>query len=156
MLRAADEVTDTGDAIAKAGYPSAGWHPITLPSTVFAGLAADGVFPDVYRGTNLRNVPDLTKQQWWYRGEFSAPAIGGGQHVWLRFEGISYQAEIWLNGVEIDPDAVGTMVAHAYDVTDAHPRRGRPTPSRCSSRRRAIGVGTCRSAPSTGTPRRRT
>ena len=78
-LRSADEVTDPGDAIATVGYPTTGWHPVTLPSTVLAGLVADGVYPDVYRGTNLADVPDLTKQQWWYRGEFTAPAAGAGQ-----------------------------------------------------------------------------
>ena len=121
-LRSADEVTDPGDAIATVGYPTTGWHPVTLPSTVLAGLVADGVYPDIYRGTNLADVPDLTKQQWWYRGEFTAPAAGAGQRAWLRFEGISYRAQIWVNGVELDHDAVGTMVEHEYDVTDLiHP-----------------------------------
>ena len=121
-LRSADEVTDPGDAIATVGYPTTGWHPVTLPSTVLAGLVADGAYPDVYRGTNLADVPDLTKQQWWYRGEFTAPAAGAGQRAWLRFEGISYRAQIWVNGVELDHDAVGTMVVHEYDVTDLiHP-----------------------------------
>src|SRR5205085_4119923 len=34
------------------------------------------------------------------------------------FDGISYRAQIWLNGIRIDDDAVGTMVVHRYDVTD--------------------------------------
>ncbi|HEX3300382.1 MAG TPA: hypothetical protein VHW68_09745, partial [Actinomycetota bacterium] len=117
-LQAANEVTDPGDTIATVGYPTTGWHPVTLPSTVLAGLTADGVYPNLYHGTNLAKVPDLTKQQWWYRGEFDAPAASAGQRVWLRFEGISYKAQIWLNGVELDPDAEGTMVEHEYDVTD--------------------------------------
>jgi exo-1,4-beta-D-glucosaminidase len=117
-LRAADEVTDPGDTIATVGYPTTGWNPVTLPSTVLAGLVADGVYPDIYRGTNLADVPDLTKQQWWYRGEFDVPPAGAGQRVWLRFEGISYRAQIWMNGVELDPDAEGAMVDHEYDVTD--------------------------------------
>ena len=117
-LRSADEVPDPGTAIATVGYPVTGWHPVKLPSTVLAGLVADGVYPDLYRGTNLADVPNLTKQQWWYRGEFAAPAAGAGQREWLRFEGISYRAQIWVNGVEIDHDAVGTMVVHEYDVTD--------------------------------------
>src|SRR4026207_1254169 len=33
-LRAADEVSDPGDSIATVGYPTTGWHPVTLPSTV--------------------------------------------------------------------------------------------------------------------------
>ena len=117
-LQAANEVTDPGDTIATVGYPTTGWHPVTLPSTVLAGLTADGVYPNLYHGTNLAKVPDLTKQQWWYRGQFDAPAASAGQRVWLRFEGISYKAQIWLNGVELDPDAEGTMVEHEYDVTD--------------------------------------
>ena len=117
-LRTADEVTDPGDAIATVGYPTTGWHPVTLPSTVLGGLVADDVYPDIYRGTNLADVPDLTKQQWWYRGEFDVPPAGAGQRVGLRFEGISYRAQIWMNGVELDPDAEGAMVDHEYDVTD--------------------------------------
>ena len=72
-------------------------------------------------------MPDLTKQQWWYRGEFTAPPAASGQREWLRFEGISYTAQIWVNGVQLDPDAEGTMIDHEYDVTDvvnpvaAHP-----------------------------------
>jgi len=30
-LRAANEVADPGGAIATVGYPTTGWHPITLP-----------------------------------------------------------------------------------------------------------------------------
>ena len=116
-LQVADEVTDPGDAIATVGYPTTGWHPVTLPTTVLGGLVADGLYPDIYRGTNLADVPDLTGQRWWYRGEFEAPPVGAGQHTWLRFEGRSHRAQIWMNGAEIDPDAVGTMVEHEYDVT---------------------------------------
>jgi exo-1,4-beta-D-glucosaminidase len=117
-LASANVVPDPGGAIARVGYPTAGWHPITLPSTVLAGLVTDGLYPDLYRGTALRGVPDLTTQRWWFRGEFAAPPAGAGQRFWLRFEGISYRAELWVNGVRIDADAVGTMVVHEYDVTD--------------------------------------
>jgi exo-1,4-beta-D-glucosaminidase len=117
-VRSANDVTDSGATVSRVGYDTAGWYPVMLPSTVLAGLVADGAYDDIYIGTNLRNVPDLTTQQWWYRGGFTAPAIHAGQRYWLRFEGISYRAEIWLNGVRIDADAVGSMVVHEYDVTD--------------------------------------
>jgi hypothetical protein len=42
-LQAANEVTDPGATIATVGYATTGWHPVTLPSTVLAGLVADGV-----------------------------------------------------------------------------------------------------------------
>src|SRR5262245_2265226 len=117
-LRSASDVTDPGSAISQPGYGTAGWYPVTLPSTVLAGLVANGIYKDIYFGTNLQGVPDLTTQNWWYRGEFTAPAsAAAGQAYWLRFKGISYRAQIWLNGTQLDSNAVGTMVAHDYDVT---------------------------------------
>src|SRR5919206_27292 len=121
-LRSATNVTDTGATISQPGYSTSGWYPISIPSTVLAGLVANNVYQNIYFGTNLQSVPDLTTQNWWYRGEFTAPASSAGQAYWLRFKGISYRAQIWLNGTQLDANAVGTMVAHEYNVTNLiHP-----------------------------------
>src|SRR6266508_241788 len=117
-LRSAGTVTDTGGTISQVGYPTAGWSPVSLPSTVLAGLVANNVYQNIYFGTNLQSVPDLTGQKWWFRGEFTASAASPGQVYWLRFAGISYRAQIRLNGTQVDANAVGTMVAHEYNVTD--------------------------------------
>ncbi|GLW96164.1 hypothetical protein [Microtetraspora sp. NBRC 16547] len=118
-LRSATNFTDTGAAISRVGYSTAsGWNPVTLPSTVLAGLTANNVYQNIYFGTNLKSVPDLTGQKWWFRGEFPAAATAPGQVYWLRFKGISYRAQIWLNGTQLDANAVGTMVNHEYDVTN--------------------------------------
>lgn len=120
-LRSANLVTDTGATISQVGYATPGWYPTTVPSTVLATLVANGVYNDIYYGMNLKSVPDLTTQNWWYRGEFTAPA-GTGQPYWLRFKGLAYKAEIWLNGTLLDGNAVGTMVNHEYNVTSLiHP-----------------------------------
>src|ERR671936_554384 len=116
-LRSATNVTDTGATISQPGYSTTGWYPITIPSTVLAGLVANKVYQNIYFGTNLQVVPDLTTQNWWYRGQFTAPATSAGQAYWLRFKGISYRAQIWLNGTQLDANAVGTMVEHDYNVT---------------------------------------
>src|SRR5689334_9958505 len=107
---------DAGAAISQPGYSTVGWYPIMLPSTVMAGLVANGVYSNLFFGNNLQSVPDLTLQNWWYRGQFMAPANSGGQY-WLRFKGIAYRAKIWLNGTQVDTNAVGTMVGHEYNVT---------------------------------------
>src|SRR5437588_280235 len=116
-LRSATNVTDTGATISQPGHPTTGWYPITVPSTVLAGLVANNVYQNIYFSTNLQSVPDLTTQNWWYRGQFTAPASSAGQAYWLRFKGISYRAQIWLNGTQLDANAVGTMAAHEYNVT---------------------------------------
>ncbi|MGZ5544557.1 MAG: glycosyl hydrolase 2 galactose-binding domain-containing protein, partial [Limisphaerales bacterium] len=102
--------------ISQPGYSVAGWYPITVPSTVMAGLVTNNVYTNLFFGTNLQSVADLTKQNWWYRGQFLAPANSGGQY-WLRFKGIAYRAKIWLNGTQLDANAVGSMVNHEYNVT---------------------------------------
>jgi exo-1,4-beta-D-glucosaminidase len=117
-LRSANNVTDTGATISQVGYGTSGWYPVALPSTALAGLVANNVYQDIYFGTNLQSVPDLTTQNWWFRGEFTASAITPGQVYWLRFKGISYRAQIWLNGTQLDANAVGTMVVHEYNATN--------------------------------------
>ncbi len=116
-LRSASTVSDPGGTISQVGYGTAGWNPVTLPSTVLAGLVADNVYQNIYFGTNLKSVPDLTGQNWWFRGEFTAAPATAGQVYWLRLKGISYRAQIWLNGTQIDANSVGTMVAHEYNVS---------------------------------------
>ncbi|GHJ44169.1 beta-mannosidase [Catellatospora sp. TT07R-123] len=116
-MRSATGLADTGAAISQVGYGTSGWNPVSLPSTVLAGLVANNVYQNIYFGTNLQSVPDLTTQNWWFRGQFTAAASSPGQVYWLRFKGISYRAQIWLNGTQLDGDAVGTFAAHEYNVS---------------------------------------
>jgi exo-1,4-beta-D-glucosaminidase len=117
-LKSANNVTDPGTTISTVSYNVSSWYPITVPSTVMAGLIANNVYSNVFFGTNLQSVPDLTNQNWWYRGQFNAVAGGSGQQYWLRFKGISYRAQIWLNGTLLDSNTVGTLVVHEYNVTN--------------------------------------
>jgi hypothetical protein len=49
-LRSANNVSDTGATISQVGYGTAGWNPLTLPSTVLAGLVANNVYQNIYSG----------------------------------------------------------------------------------------------------------
>src|SRR5205823_2589110 len=55
-LRSATGTADTGATISQVGYSTASWNPVTLPSTVLAGLVADNVYQNIYFGTNLKSV----------------------------------------------------------------------------------------------------
>src|ERR1700691_6121492 len=109
---------DSCDVFSKPGYKTTGWYPATMPSTVVAALVADRVYPDPGFGMNLRafagtrypiamnfsNVhmpPDSPyRVPWWFRTEFQAPLHNGehkGETLWLRFDGINYRANVWLN-----------------------------------------------------------
>ncbi len=139
-LQSACKTQATGDAISSKGFATDGWLKATIPSTVLAAQTAAGVVPDPYFGANLREIPGTTypighnfanlpmaedspyRCGWWYRTEFMAPAAAGKDgRFWLRFGGINYRGDVWLNGKKI---ADKTTVAGAYrtydfDVTDA-------------------------------------
>jgi exo-1,4-beta-D-glucosaminidase len=56
---------------------------------------------------------------WWYRTAFSVPADGKGKVQWLRFGGINYRANIWINGKRVaDSQQVqGAFRTFEFDVT---------------------------------------
>ncbi len=119
-LTSARDVPTDGAVISTPEYADTGWHPIRrMPSTVLAALEDDGVYPDLYYGTNLRDEvpPDLYRQDWWYRTTFTPPA--GHRRYTLEFPGINYRAEVWLNGHRVvdSTQMAGMYVSHVLDVT---------------------------------------
>jgi exo-1,4-beta-D-glucosaminidase len=117
-LASATEAQSEGAPISVAGFKDARWHPIRrMPATVLEILQEDGVYSNLYVGTNMLSVPpDLYQQDWWYRTTFKAPA---GESYTLEFPGINYRAEIWLNGRKIanSNQIVGMYAAHELNVT---------------------------------------
>ena len=100
-----------GDEISKGSFTTADWYPTSVPKTVLAVLVDNKVFPDPYYGTNLKSIPGYLpgnwlimkkgspfRDPWWYRVEFSVPSDSKGRVVTLHFDGISYKANVWLNG----------------------------------------------------------
>ncbi|SEF54036.1 F5/8 type C domain-containing protein [Actinacidiphila yanglinensis] len=109
-----------GADLSRAGLDDSAWLPATVPGTVLTSLVDQGKLPDPVAGMNNLQIPEaLSRHSWWYRRGFDLPRglrTGAGRHVWLEFDGINHQADIWLNGTQ-----VGTM-AHpfarsAVDVT---------------------------------------
>ena len=110
----ASGLTANGAALSTANYNDAPWYLVRrMPATVLEILRENGVYPDLYMGKNLDEVPpDLYKQDWWYRTTFTAP--DGRTTYRLQFPGINYRAEIWLNGhlIADDKQVVGMYSAH--------------------------------------------
>jgi exo-1,4-beta-D-glucosaminidase len=138
-LQSACKISDGGETISTQAFHPEGWLAVTVPSTVLAAQVAAGVVKDPYYGDNLRkiagttypageNFSDLSMADdspyrcgWWYRKSFMVPAADKGKVFWLKFGGINYRADVWVNGKKI---ADKTRVAGAYrtyefDVTDA-------------------------------------
>jgi exo-1,4-beta-D-glucosaminidase len=139
-LQSACKIQAGGDAVSAAGFPVEDWLKTSVPNTVLAAQAAAGVVPDPYFGSNLRQIPGTTypvgrnfsrlpmpadspyRCGWWYRSRFAAPAADAqNRHYWLRFGGINYRAEIWLNGQKIAAQeaVAGAYRTYEFDVTPA-------------------------------------
>lgn len=107
------ELTTT--AVSQSGYIA------DIPCTVMGALTANGLHTDALIHMNYKEI-DRTQfeEPWWYFKEFSLPALKEGQSAELAFDGISYRADIWLNGVQIASanEHFGPFRQFVYDVTE--------------------------------------
>ncbi len=97
--------------------------------------------------SSLSGLRDKSGQKiGWYRRTFSIPAEWRGNHVWLRFDAVDWEARVWVNGKELgshaggytpfefdlagvaEPGQEATVVVRAFDATDPELPRGKQTP----------------------------
>ena len=137
-LQTSAKVEAKGDVIASPQFSPKGWHEVTVPTTVVAALVKDKTLPDPFFAMNLRQFPGVNypigknfsdiamtpdspyAQSWWYRKAFEVPASYKGKTVWLKFDGINYRANIWLNGKQIanSDDVAGAWRTYEFNVSE--------------------------------------
>jgi exo-1,4-beta-D-glucosaminidase len=120
-IQAAADVEAGGALVSAPGFPTAGWYPARVPTTVLAALVADGAYTDPYFGKNLEKIPrERFEGPWWYRRELSVDRGEPGTRYRLDFHGINYRAEVWLNGERVADaeEIVGAYRRFRLDVTD--------------------------------------
>ncbi len=118
-LRLKDWKISTSDGkvdadVAKADYDTSGWTGAKVPGTVLGALLDAGKYDslftanaegkkDVFFSDNLSKIPfaDFDKP-WWYSTSFSLPSDQIGKKTTLTFKGISYVAEIYVNGQKLE------------------------------------------------------
>jgi hypothetical protein len=114
----APKVTADGSAISQTNFNAKDWMSATVPGTVLTTMVDRGIYPDPDYGLNNLSIPEsLNKQDYWYRIEFHAPKAARGRHLALTFEGINYQAAVWLNGQSLG-SIKGAFIRGVFDVTD--------------------------------------
>ncbi len=120
-IQSSEKVKESGSDISKPSFRAEGWYDATVPSTIVGNLVADGVIRNPFQGRNFEKIPDsLFAKPWWYRTSFWLPAKKfSTSHVTLKFEGVNYKAQIWLNGTLIaDSGAVvGAFRQFEFDIT---------------------------------------
>ena len=138
-LQTSAKVEAKGEVISTPQFSPRGWHEVTVPTTVVAALVGNKTLPDPLFGMNLRDYPGVNYPiganfsniamapdspyavSWWYRKQFAVPASYKGKTVWLKFNGINYRANIFLNGKQIakSDDVAGAWRTYEFNITEA-------------------------------------
>ena len=132
-IQSGARIEQTGETLSMPGAAINGWYAVTVPKTVLAGLVDNGVYPDPYYGLNLKSVPGYQdglwlvqkedspfRDPWWYRVEFDLPANTDKRIYTLHFDGLNYEANIWLNGNKIADrrEVIGMFRRFEFPVTE--------------------------------------
>jgi len=138
-LETSAKVEAKGEVIATPQFSPTGWHEVTVPTTVVAALVKEKALPDPFFAMNLRSYPGVNYPignnfsniamapdspyavSWWYRKAFAVPASYKAKTIWLKFNGINYRANIWLNGRQIatSDDVAGAWRTYEFNITNA-------------------------------------
>jgi hypothetical protein len=110
-------VSADGATLSRVGFSDHDWIIATVPGTVLASYLNVGTIPDPNYGENQLHISDsFFYADFWYRKEFTAPALSEGQRAWLNFAGINWKADVFLNGEKIGRIEGGFMRGR-FDVT---------------------------------------
>ena len=119
-IQSAARTPADGAAISAAGFDASHWHPATVPGTVLAALVDDGIYKNIFFGTNLATIPTAPfTNSWWFRRAFNLSREQAGEDADLIFDGINYRANVWLNGKQIAGagETFGAFRIFKFDVS---------------------------------------
>ncbi len=119
----ASELTVDGTIISSPGFRFYDWMDAVVPGTVLTTLLHNNKVPDPFYGMNNELIPDIYETgpeyyTFWFQKDFTLPEVHPGQQVWLKFRGINYSANIFLNGKRVNIDThKGMFLREKYLVT---------------------------------------
>lgn len=119
-VQSSKKVTVSGNEISTREVDINQWYNAFVPSTIMGILTQNGLYKDILNGLNYKDI-DRTPfdHSWWYRKEFDLPLLTSNQHALLYFDGLSYSANVWLNGTKIASreEFYGPFRQFSFDIT---------------------------------------
>lgn len=119
-IQQTSKVHADGSQISTPKFDASNWIDAHVPSTVMGILSAQPEYADLFVADNYYKA-DKSKfdESWWYRTEFALEKLTNNKHVVLNFDGISYRANIWLNGqlVAAQDQVAGSFRRFEFDAT---------------------------------------
>lgn len=94
-----------------------GWRPATVPGSIQYDLWQSGAIPDPYFERNSLLIEWVPQRTWVFRKTFNLPGELQGRRIELRFEGVDYEAQFFLNG-ELLGRHTGMYTPAVFSVAD--------------------------------------
>jgi hypothetical protein len=118
QLARVPDVTQTGTQISAVSFNSSSWIDAVVPGTALASYQIAGLIADPYFGTNMAGLEDsgYYDTYYWYRDTFYVPGSYAGQKIWLNFNGINWEADVYVNGSYVD-SIPGPFTRGKFDIT---------------------------------------
>ncbi|MGC9151577.1 MAG: glycoside hydrolase family 2 protein [Microbacter sp.] len=120
-----------GLTLSHASYPLRHWLPATVPGTVLNTLLNDKKIPDPFFGMNNKLIPDIYQvgrdfYTYWFVTDFQEPFPQGNEQVYLRFRGVNYSCDIFLNGHRVNVQRhYGMFLRQSYNITSLLAKSGK-------------------------------
>ncbi|MDW7695121.1 glycoside hydrolase family 2 TIM barrel-domain containing protein [Flammeovirgaceae bacterium SG7u.111] len=120
----------SGEMISKTSYNTANWMTATVPGTVLTTLLNNGKVPDPFYGMNNEKILDIydtgrDHYTYWFVNDFETSAKGSEQ-VWLRFRGINYSCDVFVNGEKVNTKLhEGMFLRQNYNITPFLSKNGK-------------------------------
>lgn len=117
------DLTVDGTVISGKDFQLYDWMDAVVPGTVLTTLLHNRKIPDPFFGMNNELIPDIHQTgpdnyTYWFYNQFTVPELRGGEQVWLKFRGINYSAELFVNGKKINADThEGMFLREKYLIT---------------------------------------
>ncbi len=97
-------------------FDAASWKTVDLPHDWVVDLpyASEASHSHGYKQVGYK-YPETSVG--WYRKTFKIPAGDYGKHIWLQFDGIFRNSQIWVNGFYLGHEPSG-YATHTYDISE--------------------------------------
>ena len=102
----------TGDPVGaeQPAFDDSGWRSVDLPHD----WSIEGPYDEAAATTGRGGY--LPTGVGWYRRSFTLPEGSDGRHVWIEFDGVYQNSDVWINGQHVGHRPYG-YVSFYYDLT---------------------------------------
>jgi len=119
----ATQVKAQGTEISNYSFSTADWKKAIVPGTVLTTMLANNEIPDPYFGMNNAHIKDIYETgrdfyTYWFVKDFKETVPSADGQVWLKFRGINYSCDIFLNGKKVNTAPFkGMYLRKSFNIT---------------------------------------